>query len=397
MVRGADETSGLSLQPPVYAATQAPTPSMSALDKMGLGATMQGSHLNAGGYVEAGWTYNFDTPDSHTNVGRVFDFEDQDPTFHQLGLYIEKTLTSERFDFGGRIEWIWGGDARGIHANGVFDHYGFPIFPGASPGQTGDGPDEQFDPVQFYITTNFPIGEGIVSTFGKFVTPFGYETINPTTNPLYSHSYLFGFAIPFTNFGSKYSYSFNKSLGVMVGYVRGWDQAFEDNNDQYSFMGQVTYTSDKLDLTVGAITGPEQFDDNSDYRTVIDGILVYRASDQLQLVLNGDFGWEASAAVDGGSAQWCGLAGYAMYKVTEQLTLVGRAEYFNDGDGARGLGTTVYEMTAGLNIKPMPNHEYLSGLVIRPELRWDHANNDIFNDGNDDNQYTFGIDAVYSF
>jgi hypothetical protein len=353
--------------------------------------------LNIGGFVEASWTYNFDTPDNHTNVGRVFDFEDQDPTLNQVDLYIERTLKvgGSGLDFGGRIEWIWGGDARGIHANGVFDHYGFPIFPG-SPA-TGDGPDEQFDPVQFYITTNLPIGNGITSTSGKFVTPFGFETINPTTNPLFSHSYLFGFAIPFTHFGTKYEYSFDKSLKVMLGYSRGWDQAFEDNNESYNFMGQVTYTTDKFDLIVGGLTGPEQLDDNSDYRTVLDGTLVYRASDQLQLVLNGDFGWEADAASDGGHAQWCGIAGYGIYKVSEQFTLVGRAEYFADNDGARALGTNVYEVTVGLNITPMPSDEYLKGLKFRPELRWDHAGDDIFNDGNDDNQYTFGVDAIYAF
>jgi len=229
---------GLSLDRPVYADTAPQKPLMNVLDKVGVGDWMKKFDLSAGGFVEASWTYNFSRPDNHTNVGRVFDYEDQDITLNQVDVYIDKALKGGHiWDFGGRIEWMYGGDARGIHANGVFDHYGIPIFAG-SPA-TFDGPDEQFDPVQFYLTGNIPIGNGIATTWGKWVTPFGYETINPTTNPLYSHSYLFGFAIPFTHWGTKYEYAFDKSFKVMLGYVRGWVQVFEDNNaNAYSFMAR---------------------------------------------------------------------------------------------------------------------------------------------------------------
>jgi hypothetical protein len=185
----------------------------------------------------------------------------------------------------------------------------------------------------------------------------------------------------------------------MGGFSRGWEQSLEDNNaDTIDWLAQVKWVaSDKMTVYVNLVTGPEQTGNDSNYRTVIDGIVSYNVSDQLTLTVNGDFGWEADAASDGGDAQWYGVAGYATYKINNMLSLQGRVEYFNDEDGARGLGTTVWEGTLGVNIKPLPDDQWGSGLVLRPEVRWDHADDNIFNDASDDNQYTFGIDAIYAF
>ncbi|HVT88037.1 MAG TPA: porin [Tepidisphaeraceae bacterium] len=390
MVRGGTTPdAGLSLARPIYAADAPAKPLMNVLNQAGVGKSMSDAGLNAGGFIEGSWTYNFDNPDSHTNNGRVFDFEDQDPTLNQVDVFVEKTVDASKgkFDIGGRMEWIWGGDARLIHANGLFDHYGL-----------GDGPDEQFDLNQLYIQLAVPVGSGLTVTAGKFVTLLGYEYINPTLNPFYSHSYLFGFAIPFTHTGIIGKYNVSDKLAITAGITRGWEQSLEDNNGcSIDVIWQVAYTlDDKTSISVTGITGPEEANDSDHYRTVIDGIITYKASDNLTLAANGDYGWEADAANDGGDAKWCGLALYAGYTIDSHFTLNGRVEYFNDEDGARGLDSTVYEATIGLAIKPMPNDQWGQGLIIRPELRWDHANHDLYNDG-DENMYTFGADIIYAF
>jgi len=95
-------------------------------------------------------------------VPSLFDFEHDDPTLNQLSVFVERAVAAspDKLDIGFRIEPMWGGDARLIHSNGLFDHHGFPAFPG-SPG-TGDGPDEQFDLVQAYVTANLPVGDGLL-------------------------------------------------------------------------------------------------------------------------------------------------------------------------------------------------------------------------------------------
>ena len=43
---------------------------------------------------------------------------------------------------------------------------------------------------------------GIDLKVGQYPTPLGYETIDPSTNPFYSHSYIFQFGLPFKHTGA---------------------------------------------------------------------------------------------------------------------------------------------------------------------------------------------------
>ena len=65
---------------------------------------------------------------------------------------------------------------------------------------------------------------------------------------------------------------------------------------------------------------------------------------------------------------------------------------------APGSNSTYGAITLGVTWKPeMPVP--ISGLAIRPEIRWDHAftNNKPFNAQRDNNNFTFGSDIVLSF
>ena len=50
----------------------------------------------------------------------------------------------------------------------------------------------------------------------------------------------------------------------------------------------------------------------------------------------------------------------------------------------------------GIAIKPFPNDKILSKLLFRPEVRYDLADQPVFNSG-DKNQLTFSVDALYTF
>src|SRR5947199_399918 len=82
----AGDSNDLSMNKPIYAADEARKPLMAMMDKVGMGSSMDSAGINVYGFVEGGWTYNFDTPNNQTNVGRVFDFEDQDKTLNQVDL-----------------------------------------------------------------------------------------------------------------------------------------------------------------------------------------------------------------------------------------------------------------------------------------------------------------------
>lgn len=387
--------SGLSLDRPVYLDDTAPadTSLMGLANKLGIDKSLSSNGITIGGYVEASTSYNF--RDTRFNTGHVFDFENEDPTLNQLVLFIDKPVDtkSKSFNVGGHIEMMYGADARLIHANGIFDHYG-----------VGDGPNNQFDPTQFYADFFIPVGNGLTIRAGKFVTLLGQEVINPTGNLLYSHSYLFGFAIPFTQMGVYGTYSVNDAWTFDLGVSRGWEQGFEDNNhDSIDVFGRATWTiNDKsaTKLLITGIGGPEQAGNSGDYRYVLDVIFTTKIGDQLVLTLNGDWGYENHAANDGGAAQWYGVAGYLTYPlVADVCNLNVRGEWFDDADGARGLGTlgSVYEATVGLDIKPLGKDKNFASLHIRPEIRYDYSAGPFFAGGTKHDQWTAAVDAVFAF
>jgi hypothetical protein len=376
---------------PRYLADTGPSDAsiMGLADKLGVAGPLKDYGLTIGGYVEASWTYNF--RNVQVNEGRGFDFETQDPTLNQLVVYIDKGVDFKKKEFqvGGHAELMWGADARSIHANGIFDHY-----------STADGPENQFDPTQFYLDFFLPVGNGLNIRAGKFVTLVGQETINPTSNLFYSHSYLFLFG-PFTHLGAYATYALNDNVSVDFGISRGWEQGFEDNNhDAIDVFGRVSWTlNPKSMLAVTAIGGPERAGETGDYRYLLDVVYNTALSDQLSLALNADIGWEENGGINGEDATWYGVAGYLSYKVSDMIAVNARGEWFEDPDGNRGIGTTaaLWSATLGVDIHPLVSNQTFASLRIRPELRYDYANDAFFAGGAKHDQWTFGVDAIFGF
>jgi hypothetical protein len=378
-------------------------PLMSVLDRTGGAAMMDDIGLDISGHVEAGYTYSFQQPPGDVLTGRVFDVQHDELLLNQAAIVLQRTLAptddavlgyKDKFNVGFKVDVMYGYDARFIHSNGLLDHY-----------NDDTSRNEEWDITQAYLEFGVPVGNGLLVTAGKFVTPIGFETINPTTNPLYSHSFLFGFAIPFTHTGITAKYHFDENFYVMGGVHRGWEQSLEDNNDDaVSLLASVGYLyepgilgSQPVNLTLSATAGPEQTDFQGNWRTLIDLIASTKLADQLTVALNADYAIEDDAAIGGGQGQWYGVAAYAKYDVSDMFAINARGEWFNDKDGARGLGTNVYEATLGLAIKPFHDNELGSNLVFRPEIRYDYAQEAIFDGGSQHDQFTVGADVIFAF
>ena len=368
-----------------------------ALANTPVGAFMTKYNLTLAMFVEGSYTYNFGKPAGYINYDRVFDVDDQHLDLNQTDIQFGKTVATSgtKVDFGGLVEIQYGRDARFIHSNGL-NFYG-------SANPQLDPPDE-FDLTQAYVNAFIPVGNGLTLTAGKFVTLLGYETINPTSNALFSHSYSFGFAIPFTNTGMTAAYAINNQWTATIGFTRGWDQALKDNNgDALDVIGQFAYTSYNVKGLKGYfnyITGPESGDVVADHvnrywRSVGEAIVSYQLGDNLTFAGDGVFGYEPKAGTGGKDANWYGAALYATYKIDPHVSVTGRGEYFNDDDGARGLGAEVYEATVGVEITPFPTNQYLANLLFRPEFREDWSGEAAFNGKN--NQATIAADLIYKF
>jgi hypothetical protein len=184
--------------------------------------------------------------------------------------------------------------------------------------------------------------------------------------------------------GALATYAPFEWLSLTAGPVVGWDVA-NDNNDTLSVMGQIAFTGVKdLTTAINFITGPEQFDQKTNPRTVIDLTANYTGIKNLTLGANFDYGWEVdepsvvSTRSSSTTAVWYGFAGYVAYDWTERLRTAFRGEYFRDADGARtlalgpGASVSLWEITATLQYK------IWKGLVGRAEFRHDQANEKAF-------------------
>lgn len=400
-----ESPSNVQTATPAPAAT-APTerPLMMGLDALGIGKTLQDANINIYGYVEGSYTYNFMKPPGHVNVGRAFDTQAETPVLNQVDLTFERTVdyTKNKWDVGGRVEFIYGSDSRFIHSNGL-DFYG--------PNDAADGgeqtdPSMQFDLNQAYVDVAVPLGTGLRIRAGKFDTIIGYESINPTTNPLFSHSYLFTYDEPLTQTGVLATYNLTPAWTLNAGFTRGWEQATKDNNSAIDFLGGISWAvNSKLTLTLNNSTGPQNAGDTNNYRTVFDFVGTYNYNDNWSFGLNADYGFQQNGANGGagGPANFYGVAGYVGYKINSYFTINGRGEYFNDQDNARGLstipseGTQAWEGTLGVTITPMPDSTLGSNLKIRPEVRYDYSQNPIYEGGTNNSQCTAAIEAYYTY
>jgi hypothetical protein len=390
-----------SFSRPIYlddaAATATPPPPPSlineGLDKVGLGKTLSDAGIKVGGWVEGSYTWNFRNPRSEINEGRVFDFEHDAARLNQIELNISRTpdvaaaAKAGKWDWGFMVDMMYGSDGRLIHANGLDGYF-------------STSPINQFDLTQAYGELVLPFGNGLDLKFGKFVTFVGYETINPTTNPLYSHSFGFGFGIPFTHTGITAGYDIIPGkLTVTGGITRGWEQATNDSNGAIDFLGQVKYVlSDELNFLFVSSIGPQRPHNCSDYRYLFEGIGTWtpKAMSNWTFTLDGLFAWEEHALANGDVAYWGDITGYVGYKINDMFTINGRVEWFRDDGGSRiGVSGSFFEGTIGVTIHPC-QHGLGRNFMIRPELRGDYSNKDAFAGGTHKSQATIAVDAIFA-
>lgn len=349
--------------------------------------------LRIWGFVETGFVGRL-TTGQNPLPGRAFDARRPDTLrLNQLRITLDRPYdATKNFDIGGRADILYGGDAKITHSYGLLDKAG------------EDNGDEWIDMTQAYGQIWLKTGKdsGLESTIGKMITTFGAEVIDATGNALYSHSYLFNFAIPFTHTAVMEKYIINSQWSAYFCITNGWDD-FEDNNHSHSYMAGGAWSSEAqigghsaTTVNLNFITGPEQSDNNHDYRTCIDLVATHWWTEKLSQTLNADF---ATDSVSGGvgQANWGGIAHYLTYTFNDYLSGTWRTEWFRDDGGTRtGVDASWYENTWGVGITPCPNDAILKNLLLRPELRWDFADEPAFG-GDNHNMLTLAFDVIFKF
>ena len=390
-----------------------------------MGLWINGIHLSA--QLDAGFMGNPSGPSDGLNFGHLFTDHANQFQLNQVLLTANKPLDPKNPDYqwGFKLQVMYGSDARYTQFLGELNR----VDPNAR---------YQFDVVEADVQAHLPwIGAGGMDLkLGQYPTPLGYETIDPSTNPFYSHSYIFQFGLPFKHTGVLTTTHVSSLLDVYAGVDTGTNTTFGPLGDNNGAVGGIAgFGLNMLDgnLTLVALThfGPEQatrylsplgVNANGEWRTYNDAYLTWKASDKLTLVTEVNLVRDSYGTV-GKPVNGFGVAQYASYALTDTLAVNARAEYWRDDNNffvasfpgnstpilaqqgfgpfvhaAPGTNSTYGALTLGVTWKPaLPAP--VSGLLIRPEVRWDHAftDNHPFNAQRDNNAFTLGADVVLTF
>ncbi len=394
----------------------------SALEESGiLGGLFRG--ITVGGFIDTNYLYNLrhhgDNNGSSRNKTDVLNFvgENEDNTFvlENFAMFMDKAATDED-PLGWQMHTYWGEKAQRITFSG----------PGNDADAAGDGAageNDRFALATANITWNAPVaGRTVPITMGKMYTWIGFELVENIGNPNYTHSQSYNNSIPFTHTGMSFDVSEflpSDKLGLTLYAVNGWD-TYIDNTEGKTYGFYLTYQpNDDFFISLATIHGPEAWGDQNENEDVMmyDIVATYSLPqvEKLSLAVNWDHGYAeeqrvsdhagtATTAPSKSGAHWWSIGTYAMYDWTDNQQGALRYEYWDDQDGAKGFGFSLWTITYTHNITVADN------LMIRPEIRFNNYNIDtgteedpdgLFQHGDEgntfDNETIIGVGVEYIF
>jgi hypothetical protein len=328
-------------------------------------------------YVQGGYTYNFKNPDSQQNDLRIFDHEANSFTLDLAELVFTKDAPVG--GVGYKLKLSYGETAKFIHSAGL-----------------GNANDE-FDLTEAYVDYVAPVGTGLKFLFGKFVTYNGAEVIEARDNPNYSRSFLFNYAIPFTNTGLMVGYTFSSALNANLYLMNGWDNAIDNNKGKTGGVSIGLTPIEQIAMTFNLTYGPEQTNNTSNDRFLFDWVGTIKPVKDLSLILNTDYATEKNDPnANGMDSKWYGIAGILKYDFSDYFSMSARGEYFDDKDGARtGTAQKLKEITI------TPEFRVAKSVIVRPEFRHDWSDQDSFDVvsgvGTTKHQDTIALGVMYTW
>jgi hypothetical protein len=375
------------------------------------------------GYVDGGITANTDSPSNGLNFGHLYTDRANTPLLNQASIIVTRALDPKAIgpDFGFTFQGMYGTDARYTHFFNEFDRVVNSRY--------------QFDIVEADLLAHFPLvtDGGIDVKLGQYPTPIGYEVINPGGNPLYSHSYIFNFGIPIKHTGllttTHVSPLVDFYLGADTGNLAWFGEKGRANDAFFHFIGGLGFNFLEGNLTVLALThiGPENSDllglpnVNSTNRYFNDVVVTLKWNDDLTFVTELNYIKDDITIPGLSHPDAYGVSQYVTYVLNDMFTLQARGEIWRDNNGffaaafpanfdftnlGRGLPNTAFnggkatyeEITLGVNITPPGIPDMFKGLKIRPEVRYDHADQaKPFNSLKSDHQFTIAADIFVPF
>ncbi len=314
-----------------------------------------------GGWVQAGFT---------TYNNSKFNNRPDQVNLNQAWIYLDKEADgSQGLDWGFRADYVYGTDGPDTQA--------FGGAPTSWDNQWDDGMGNLgYGRALPQLYAEVAYGDLSVRA-GHFFTIIGYEVVPAPDNFFYSHAFTMFNAEPFTHTGALATYAMSDNVEVYGGWVQGWDTGFSSNGGD-AFLGGLSLTlTENASVTYALTAGTRARGDKGYGHSVVFDVAL---SDRLQWICQNDFNTYTNLKT-------LGVNNYFFYTINDCLALGTRMEWWRRKSAA-GNNSDLYELTAGLNIRPCAN------MVLRPEIRWDWDKDGVLINPGDNNKLGFGIDVV---
>jgi putative OmpL-like beta-barrel porin-2 len=382
------------------AAAPAPAPAAAALPAAAPEATPAPTGLagllgptTLSGFVDVYYGYNSNQPFQRTTALRNFDINSGQFGLNMIELIADKA-TSTDSRVGYHVSLGFGQAMNLVNATeGASPNV--PITP--TPPGTLSPSSTETNFAQYlkegYIEYLAPTGKGLTIDVGKFVTNAGAEVIETKDNWNYSRGLLFSWAIPYFHFGVKAKYAFNSKVSLSGFLLNGWNNSVDNNSGKTTGFTLAVNPTKKLSLIENYYVGPEQGNNNSNFRHLTDTVVTFNPNSKLSLMANYDYGHEAFAPAS--PVWWSGFAGYIKYAPNAKWAVATRGEWFKDHNGfTTGTAQNLGEFTLTLE------RLLASKIITRLEFRRDMSDQDVFPYRTGllrDAQNTVTVGMVYAF
>src|SRR5690242_19978805 len=224
------------------------------------------------GFVDVYYGYNSNQPASRTTALRNFDINSSQFALNMLELVADKAPDASASRVGYHIALGFGQAMNLVNGTEVAS----PNVPG-TPLLTPPSTITNFDQYlkEGYLEYLAPVGKGLQINVGKFVTPAGAEVIETKDNWNYSRGLLFSWAIPYFHFGMSAKYAFNSKFALTGYLVNGWNNSVDNNSGKTTGFSAAWTPNSKFSLVQNYLVGPEQLNDNSNFRHLSDTVVSF--------------------------------------------------------------------------------------------------------------------------
>jgi hypothetical protein len=392
---------------PAFADVGAPAPTAKdlekAVEKVNYVETAQ-SGIKLSGYVDAGYTYNFQSEGVFGKSGGAAgpDINPRgDFNLNAVKLTLEKPLSNaNEFQAGFRADIKFGEDAGLLNSKVADDK---------------SGSSDNFSLDQAYVIIRAPLGNGLDITVGKFASLLGYEVDDRPANLNITYGYDYKFVTTHQT-GVKFYYPVNDIVELQLAVSNGsgvdtGSQAITPDpnfSDGYGVTGTINIKNSGGNANL--FNGVYYSDSTRDgFTNENEGVLLWNvwgnwapkfANDKLLLGFSstlGDVDDASHSPTRPNEAYTFWTASlYAKYQFTDIFSLAGRASYYHSVDEKSRKFTSFDDNGDAWSWTGTAGFDLLENLMLRAEYRADIYTGDT-GAISGDSAHTIALQAVYTF